>query len=165
MLFPTVAAVTSQPMSLTEKRARQILVVGTSDSVSSNQRRQKSGAVLNKSIYEDVSKSLIDALQEFLRAYPVAKKITQRLATKEFNSDLNIDHCDWTQRGELLYKRSVLYVPEVEAFRMEILKKHHDGHLAGHLAIKKTYNTLRHKYFWPNMYKQVDAYCTSCVIF
>ncbi len=47
---------------------------------------------------------------------------------------------------------------------MEILKKHHDDPLAGHLATKKTYNTLRHKYFWPNMYKQVDAYCTSSLI-
>ncbi len=42
---------------------------------------------------------------------------------------------------------------------MEILKKHHDDPLAGHLATKKTYNTLRHKNFWPNMYNHVDAYC------
>ncbi len=47
---------------------------------------------------------------------------------------------------------------------MEILKKHHDDPLAGHLATKKMNNILRHKYFWPNMYKQVDAYCTSCLI-
>ena len=164
MLFPTVAAVTSQPMSPTEERARQILVVGTSDSRSSNQKRQARGAVSKESLYEDVSKSLIDALPEFLRADPLAKKVTQQMATRESNSDLNIDLRDWTQRGELLYKGSVLYIPEVEALRMEILKKHHDDPLAGHLATKKTYNTLRHKYFWPNMYKQVDAYCTSCLI-
>ena len=47
---------------------------------------------------------------------------------------------------------------------MEILKKHYDDPFAGHLATKKTYNTLHHKYFWPNIYKQVDAYCTSCLI-
>ena len=164
MLFPTVAAVTSQPMSPTEERARQILVVGTSDSRSLNQRSQACGAVSKERLYEDVSKSLIDALPEFLRADPLAKKVTQRMATRESNSDLNIDLRDWTQRGELLYKGSVLYIPEVEALRMEILKKHHDDPLAGHLATKKTYNTLRHKYFWPNIYKQVDAYCTSCLI-
>ncbi len=96
MLFPTVAAVNSQPMSPTEERARQILVVGTSDSRSSNQRRQAYGAVSNESIYEDVSKSLIDALPEFLRADPLGKKVTQRLATRESNSDLNIDLRDWT---------------------------------------------------------------------
>ena len=164
MLFPTVATVTSQPMSPTEERARQILVVGTSDSQSSNQRRQARGAVSKESLYEDVSKSLIDALPEFLRADPLAKKVTQRMATRESNSDLNIDLRDWTQRGELLYKGSVLYIPEVEALRMEILKKHHDDPLAGHLATKKTYNTLRHKFFWLQMYKQVDEYCTSCFI-
>ncbi len=47
---------------------------------------------------------------------------------------------------------------------MKILKKHHDDPFAVHLATKKTYDTLCHKYFWPNMYKQVDAYCTSCLI-
>ncbi len=51
MLFPTVAAVISQLMSPTEERARQILVVGTSDSQSSNQRRQARGAVSKKSMY------------------------------------------------------------------------------------------------------------------
>ena len=138
MLFPTVAAVTSQPMSPTEERARQILVVGTSDSRSSNQRRQARGAVLKESLYEGVSKSLIDALPEFLRADPLAKKVTQRLATRESNSDLNIDFRDWTQCGVLLYKGSVLYVPKVEVLWMEILKKNHDDLLAGHLATKKT---------------------------
>ena len=47
---------------------------------------------------------------------------------------------------------------------MKILKKHHDDLLAGHMATKKTYNTLDHKYFWPHMYKQVDVYCISCLI-
>ncbi len=91
MLFPTVAAVTSQPLSPTEERARQILVVATSDSRSSNQRRQARGAVSKESLYDDVSKLLIDALHEFLRADPLAKKVTQRMATRESNSYLNID--------------------------------------------------------------------------
>ncbi len=137
MLFSTVATVTSQPMSPTKEMARQILVVGTSDSRSSNQNRQARGAVLNSSIYDNVSKSLIDALPEFLRAHPFAKKVTQRLAPSESNSDLNIDLCDWTQRGELLYKGSVLYIPEVETLWMEILKKNHDDPFTGHMATMK----------------------------
>ena len=47
---------------------------------------------------------------------------------------------------------------------MEILRKHYDNPFAGLLATKKTYHTLRHKYFWSNMYKEVDGYCTSCLI-
>ncbi len=81
MLFPTVASVSSQPMSPTEEEARQILVVVTSDSRSSNKRRHARGAVSNERIYEEVSKSMIDALPEFLRADPLAKKVTHRLAT------------------------------------------------------------------------------------
>ncbi len=108
MLFSTVAAVISQPMSPTEEKARQILVVGTYDSRSSNQRRQVRGAVSNESIYEDEYKSPIDILPEILQAVPLAKKVTQRLANRKSNSDLNIDPRNWMQRGELLYKRSVL---------------------------------------------------------
>ena len=100
-----------------------------------------------------------------MRADPLAKKVTQRLATRELNSNFDIDLCDWTQRGKLLYKGSVLLIPEFKALQIEILKKHHDDHVAGHLATKKTYSTLCHKYIWPNMYKQVDAYCTSCLIY
>ena len=140
MLFPTVAAVTSQPMSPTEERARQILVVGTSDSRSLNQKRQARGAVSNESIYEDVSKFSIDVLSEFLRADPLAKKVTKRLATRESNLDLNINLCDWTKRGELFYKGSVFYIPGVGAIQMKILKNHHDDPLAGHLATKKMCN-------------------------
>ncbi len=86
MLFPTVAAVTSQPLSPTDEEARQNLVVGTSDSHFPNQRRQARGAASNERIYKDVSKSLIDVLPEFLRADPLTKKVTHRLATRESNS-------------------------------------------------------------------------------
>ena len=157
MLFPTVAAVTSHPISPTEKKARQILVDSTSDSQSSNQKRQANGAVSNKSIYENVSNFLIDALPEVFQADPFAEKVTQQLATRESNSDFNIDLHDWTQHGELLYKDSVLCITELDVSRIKIEKKHYDDPLAGHLDIKKTYNTLRHKYFCPNMYKEVDA--------
>ena len=61
MLFSTVAAVTSQPMLPTKEKTRQILV-DSSDSRYLNQKRQARGAVSNKSIYEDLSKSLIDDL-------------------------------------------------------------------------------------------------------
>ena len=103
-LFPTVAEITSQPMLATEEKAKRILVVDISDLRSSNQRRQAYGVVSNKSIYKDVSKSLIDVLPEFLRADPIAKKVTKRSATKKSNADLNIDIRDSTQRGELLTK-------------------------------------------------------------
>ena len=148
MVFSTVATVTSQPMSPTKEKARQILVVGTSDSQSSNQRRQARADVSNGSIKKGRSKSLIDALPEFLRAYPLEKR---RLATRKSNSDFNTELRDWTQREELFYKRCVLYIPQVEAVRIKILKKHHDHLLAGYLATKTTHNTLCHKYFWPIM--------------
>ena len=43
--------------------------------------------------------------------------------------------------------------------------EHHDDLLKKYLVNKKKYNTLCQKYFRPNIYKQVDKYCTSCLIF
>ena len=77
-LFSKLAAVTSQPMSPTEKKTGQILVIGTYDWRSLNERRQARGDVSNKSIYVDVSNSLIDNLTQFLRAGPLAKKVTRQ---------------------------------------------------------------------------------------
>ena len=138
MLFSSVAAVTSQSISPMEEKSRQILVVDTSDSRFLNQRREARGAVSNESIYDDVSKYLIDPLSEFLQANLFANRVPQRLAIRESNSDWNIDLREQTKHGELFYKGSVLYIPKVEAFQMEILKKHHNNSLAGHLATKKT---------------------------
>ncbi len=116
MLFPTVALVAFQSVSPKEEKVGQILVVGTSDSRSLNQKRQASGAVSNESKYEDISKSLNKVLSEFLQADLFAKKITLRLATKESNSDLNIDLCDWTKRAELLYKNLYCTYPRLRLF-------------------------------------------------
>lgn len=91
MLFSIIAVVTSKPISPTEKKTRQILIVGTFDSRTSNKKKQARKAIFEKSTYKNVSKSLIDVLPEFLQADPFAKKVTQQLATRKSNLDLNID--------------------------------------------------------------------------
>ena len=48
---------------------------------------------------------------------------------------------------------------------MEFLKKHHDDPPKWHLATKKIYNTFCQKYFQANIYKQIEEYSTSCLIY
>ena len=69
------------------------------------------------------------------------------------NEGAKDDLLDWMQQGELLYKNSVLYIPQVEALRMSVLRNHRNDPLAGHLAIKKTYNLIKRKCFWPDIEK------------
>ena len=49
------------------------------------------------------------------------------------------------------------------SMRNEILQSCHDDPLSGHLGFKKTYNKLRERLHWKNMYSDCDFRCKSCV--
>ena len=54
-----------------------------------------------------------------------------------------------------------LYVPE--QLRERVVKQYHDDN--GHMGIDKLFDSIRQKYFWPNLYKQLYEYismCTTC---
>ncbi|CAG2219860.1 unnamed protein product [Mytilus edulis] len=52
-----------------------------------------------------------------------------------------------------------LYVPE--HLREYIVVQYHDNN--GHLGIDKTYDSIKLRYYWPGLYKQIYAYVTMCV--
>ena len=47
--------------------------------------------------------------------------------------------------------------------RLQILQSAHDDVLAGHLGATKTYDVIRKRFYWPNMFSDVQHYCKSCV--
>ena len=49
-----------------------------------------------------------------------------------------------------------------EAIQTELIGSHHNDPLAGHFGIKKIYERLAEKYFWPSMRHDVEAYVKSC---
>ena len=52
-----------------------------------------------------------------------------------------------------------LYVPK--HLQDKVLEQYHD--LNGHMAVDKTFNAIRQKYYWPNLYKQIKEKLDSCV--
>ena len=52
-----------------------------------------------------------------------------------------------------------LYIPQ----EMEniVIKQYHDQ--LGHMALDKTYDSMRLKYFFPNMYRKLNSYIEKCV--
>lgn len=44
---------------------------------------------------------------------------------------------------------------------MHVIQQYHD--LNGHVGTDLTYNTIKQKYYWPNMYKELLSYVSSCV--
>ena len=43
-----------------------------------------------------------------------------------------------------------------------VLEKLHSDTTAGHLAFMRTYNKIRQHYYWPNMRKEIEAFCKTC---
>jgi len=55
-----------------------------------------------------------------------------------------------------------LYIPDVAALQLQLLREHHDSKLSGHLGMDKTYALLARNYYWPNMRDTVRDYIRSC---
>ena len=49
------------------------------------------------------------------------------------------------------------------SLRMGLLKEMHGGRFSGHFAWRKTYCTLRKKYWWKGMCGDVERFCKSCL--
>ena len=53
-----------------------------------------------------------------------------------------------------------LYIPS--HLKKLVIEQYHDKN--GHMGIEKTYNSIKDKYYWPNMYKELYQHVNSCVI-
>lgn len=46
--------------------------------------------------------------------------------------------------------------------RQGLLKLAHDGRFSGHLGVRKTFNKLARKFYWPGMKSDVSRHCKTC---
>ena len=57
---------------------------------------------------------------------------------------------------------SLIVVPKTR--RNDVMKVAHDTIMAGHQGVKKTYERVCAKFYWPGIHKDVTLYCRSCDI-
>ena len=67
-----------------------------------------------------------------------------------------------TQRGELWWKDGLLYIPQSEQLRNDILYWHHDVPWCAHMGIHKTLDLVKRQFWWPNINSDVGDYIKSC---
>ena len=53
-----------------------------------------------------------------------------------------------------------LYVPR--HLRTGVITQYHDEN--GHMGVQKSFDGIRQKYYWPNLYKEIYQYVTNCVV-
>ena len=84
------------------------------------------------------------------------------LTVNDFFMEDGILYCLWTLMGRTKRDTFVqLVVPQ--GLRLQILQGAHDDVLAGHLGSTKTYDVIRKRFYWPNMFSDVQHYCKSYV--
>ena len=49
------------------------------------------------------------------------------------------------------------------ALRLEILQAFHDDITAAHFGFQRTYDKIKRRYFWRNMYSEIKRYCRQCL--
>ena len=69
--------------------------------------------------------------------------------------------------GLLYYVNSKLTLSELlvipQKLRIEILQAFHDDVTAAHFGFQRTYDKIRRRYFWRNMYGDIKRYCKQCL--
>ena len=67
-----------------------------------------------------------------------------------------------TIKNDLLYVYGLLYVPNNESLRREIIHAHHDHPATGHPGRAATYELVSRNYWWPGLRKTIARYLTNC---
>jgi hypothetical protein len=69
----------------------------------------------------------------------------------------------WVQKGKGPSKeRTVLQVVVPREHRANVLKQYHDSPMGGHKQVQNTYTSIREKYYWPGMFKEISNWVKSC---
>ena len=167
ILFSTVAliSVKSKNDLLTwDLMLHETLIAETTSSNQQSQRKQICEAVLEERLYKDIEVSLVEILLEFLKINLLMKHMFEEITAHEINLKLSDLHSLWLQREKILYFDQMLYILYTETLQIEIILKHHDNSLAEHLITEKTFTLIRAKYYWSNMWKQIQKYCNSHLV-
>src|SRR5262249_18518840 len=64
--------------------------------------------------------------------------------------------------GEYLRFNGLLFVPNNNRIKLEILRQHHDSPTAGHFGAEKTLELITREFYWPKMRKFITNYCATC---
>lgn len=54
----------------------------------------------------------------------------------------------------------LLFIDELVTQSLIVLQSLHDEN--GHQGIERTFNIIRQRCYWPNMYKDIKTYCQKC---
>ena len=116
---------------------------------------------MDETAYNRESASMVELIKALQLEDPLVAKIKKGEAVENRMRKAGV----WTFDSQGLLRCSrQLYIPEDNAVREELLKRHHDDPLAGHFGVSKTQELLMRKFYWLTIKKDVKEYVDSCDI-
>ncbi|XP_064464406.1 uncharacterized protein K02A2.6-like, partial [Ornithodoros turicata] len=97
-------------------------------------------------------KQITDILEMRSGTKKQQKRIGNRFVI--FDGVLYKKECKVTQQ------RFLLCLPETQQLR--VLEEYHARKFGGHMGIRRTFERIHERYFWPNMYRHVKRYVKGC---
>src|SRR5204862_1136890 len=104
-----------------------------------------------------VESSLRQRILDALSVDPIADE-QRRIST----TATAIANSPWSWENGLLLHKNLIYIPQDDAIRLELLWEHHNSLLARHYGIAKTYELLSRNYYFPGMLSFIKSYISTC---
>jgi transposase InsO family protein len=103
-----------------------------------------------------------------LQEDPLIRKIIEatkkdKIIQEMLENSAENEHMTTNEQG-LIYLRGLIYIPE--CMRSEIIARHHDDPMHGHMGTEKTAEAISRNYYFPNMRRKVQGYihqCETCI--
>ena len=131
--------------------------------------------------FNEISNTAMIDIKTMQQNYPDLQIIIDYLLFRKLPDDdklarqVTIESNDYIVDNDILYH---LYYPRGKGHRVDrmvkqlviplslrndILLAYHDALTGGHQGIERTYQSIRQKYFWTTMYKDIQYYVKSCL--
>ena len=98
-----------------------------------------------------------------IQSEPKLKKILDTLQIQDKTNKQKKIIKDYHLIDGTLYFKDRLCVPNDETLKLKILSDAHDLPIAGHPVYIKTYHTLRQRFFWHGMKRDILIYVACCL--
>ena len=96
--------------------------------------------------------NLESTIRKYLKHDPVAKHIIDNLGSSP----------SFSVQDGLLYHDGLVYIPDYEPLKVQILESCHDSPVSGHFGQAKTFELVTRNYYWPEQRAFVNDYVRYC---
>jgi hypothetical protein len=113
-----------------------------------------------------IDEDLAKAIQEALPTDPNIGEYLENLRNPDLPREDDVQEFlrPFSIRDDLVLREGLVYIPENDNLKLQILHQYHDSPTAGHLGQAKTLELVSRDYYWSRMRQYVNEYLRSCDI-